>query len=74
MTTLTHCLAEDATGTWMIVFEPGELHLYVACVAPGATAEPADSMTIEDFLAWRPKGQTHKLAIDNLVTWLKTAL
>ncbi|MER8839458.1 hypothetical protein NKH86_11920 [Mesorhizobium sp. M0913] len=74
MTTLTHCLAEDATGTWTIVFEPHELHVYVAFVAPGATAEPADSMTIEDFLARRSQGPTHRVAIDNLVALLETAL
>ncbi|MER8552742.1 hypothetical protein NKH37_11270 [Mesorhizobium sp. M1217] len=74
MTTFTHRLAEGTNGDWVIVFEPDELHLYIAFVAPGATAEPADSMTIDDFLARRPQGPTHRVAIDKLVGLLETAL
>lgn len=70
---LTHDLAADEAGCWRVVFVPEELHLYVE-LAPADGAASDDWMTIEDFLAFVPTGETHQRALDSLVALLKEML
>ncbi|MER9482360.1 hypothetical protein NKI74_23675 [Mesorhizobium sp. M0494] len=51
MTVLAYSLASDINGSWRIVFVPDELHLHVEFSPPGAATDPADWMTVDDFLA-----------------------
>ncbi|OBQ66489.1 hypothetical protein A9K72_34630 [Mesorhizobium loti] len=67
MSALTRHLAADSDGAWTVVFEPEELHLYIDFVRPGTAADPASGMTIEDFLARRPRSPTDTRAIVSLV-------
>ncbi|WP_214476124.1 hypothetical protein [Mesorhizobium sp. dw_380] len=74
MTSLTCTLAADANGTWRVVFVPGDLHLYVEFKLPQAGSDPVDWMSVDDFLAWRPKGALHKSARDRLVSVICRAM
>ncbi|SDA91533.1 hypothetical protein [Mesorhizobium qingshengii] len=74
MSALIYHLTEDSDGAWMIVFEPETLHLYIEFVRPGRTTNPARWMTIDDFLARRPRNPAHGRAIDSLVALLRRAL
>ncbi|MES0100362.1 hypothetical protein [Mesorhizobium sp. M0019] len=70
MSALTYELADDDDGAWTIVFEPDDLHLYVDFVRSRTAADPANGMTIDDFLARRPQDQAHHRAVANLVALL----
>ncbi|MER8887399.1 hypothetical protein [Mesorhizobium sp. M0816] len=74
MGALTYQLAEDGDGAWTIVFVPEDLHLYIEFLRPSMATDPAHWMTIDDFLARRPLGSTHKRALDNLAALLCGAL
>ncbi|MER8387332.1 hypothetical protein NKH14_17745 [Mesorhizobium sp. M1380] len=74
MPVLAYSLANDIKGSWRIVFVPDELHLYVEFRPPGADPDPADWMSVDDFLAWRPKGALHKDALDRLVALICQAM
>ncbi|MER9217145.1 hypothetical protein NKI54_35215 [Mesorhizobium sp. M0663] len=67
MTVLAYNLAADAKGTWRVVFVPEDLHLYVEFSRPNAESNPVDWLSVDDFLAWRPKGALHQDALDRLV-------
>ncbi|MER9474370.1 hypothetical protein [Mesorhizobium sp. M0520] len=57
MSALTYQLAANSDGAWTIVFEPDDLHLYIAFVRAGTVADPTS--WIDDFLARRPQGPAH---------------
>ncbi|MER9126374.1 hypothetical protein NKH81_25390 [Mesorhizobium sp. M0959] len=68
MTVLAYNLANDIKGSWRVVFVRDELHLYVEFSQPDADTNPVDWMSVDDFLAWRPKGALHKRGRDSLVS------
>ncbi|MER8948804.1 hypothetical protein [Mesorhizobium sp. M0207] len=74
MAVLAYNLANDIKGSWRVVFVPDELHLYVEFSQPDADTNPADWMSVDDFLAWRPKGALHERARDSLVSLICKAL
>ncbi|MER8877483.1 hypothetical protein [Mesorhizobium sp. M0306] len=74
MTVLAYNLANDIEGLWRAVFVPDELHLYVEFSQPDADTNPADWMSVDDFLAWRPNGALHERARDSLVSLICKAL
>ena len=59
---------------WKVFFEAGELDLYVELVRHGINPDPADRITFDDFLAWRPKSLLHREALQAFVRWLSTAM
>ncbi|ESW73560.1 hypothetical protein X772_33285 [Mesorhizobium sp. LSJC280B00] len=74
MTAIAYNLANDIKGSWRVVFVPDELHLYVEFSQPDADTNPVDWMSVDDFLAWQPKGALHKRARDSLVSLICNAL
>ncbi|MER8529314.1 MULTISPECIES: hypothetical protein [unclassified Mesorhizobium] len=74
MTVIAHSIASDPHGTWRVVFLPEELHLYVEFNRPGAGTNPVDWMSLDDFLARRPKDALHQRARDRLVSLICKAL
>ncbi|MER9270457.1 hypothetical protein [Mesorhizobium sp. M0643] len=74
MTVLAYNLANDIKSSWRVVFVPDELHLYVEFCPPDAETDPADWMSVDDFLARRPNGALHERARDSLVSLICKAL
>ncbi|MER8967264.1 hypothetical protein NKI25_16320 [Mesorhizobium sp. M0808] len=74
MTVLAYSLAADAKGTWRLVFVPDDLHLYVEFSRPNVESNPVNWLSVDDFLAWRPKGALHKDALDRLVALICQAM
>lgn len=67
-------LRGDDSGSWMVVFEPDELHLYIECVAPGTSTDATNWIRVDDFFTRRPTGSAHRQAIERLVELLRRAL
>lgn len=74
MTVLAYNLAADAQGTWRLAFVPEDLHLHVEFSGPDASSDPANWMSVDDFLAWRQNGALHKSARDRLVSFICQAM
>ncbi|MER8455871.1 hypothetical protein NKH24_06990 [Mesorhizobium sp. M1300] len=74
MTVLAYSLASDIKGSWRIVFVPDELHLYVEFSPSDADTDPADWMSVDDFLARRPAVALQERARDSLVSLICNAL
>jgi hypothetical protein len=66
-------LAEDNEGAWRMAFEPEERHLFVCYSDREGLPEPADWMSIDDFLTWLPRNEMHNRAIDRLVQLIERA-
>ncbi|MER9133578.1 hypothetical protein [Mesorhizobium sp. M0768] len=74
MTVLAYSLAAGVKGSWRVVCVPEDLHLYVEFSPPEADSDPLDWSSVDDFLAWRPRGALHKRARDRLVSLISDAL
>ncbi|MER8522147.1 MULTISPECIES: hypothetical protein [unclassified Mesorhizobium] len=61
MTVLAYSLAADAKGTWRLVFVPDDRHRNVEFSRPNVESNPVNWLSVDDFLAWRPKGALHRL-------------
>lgn len=69
MTVLAYSLAADEQGMWRLVFVPDDLHLYVEFSRPNAEANPVDWLSVDDFLAWRPKARSKRM---RSIAWLRS--
>ncbi|WP_153020176.1 hypothetical protein [Paramesorhizobium deserti] len=74
MAILTYSLAEDETAAWRIVFDRDDLLLYIAFEKNGVPAKPIDWISVDDFLACRPRDDLHKRALERFLMIMSCAL
>lgn len=72
MRILSKTLASGDEGSWKIVFDRKQLHVYVGFAEDGAV--PDDGMTVEDFLTTVPKNKLHREAHRRFVRMLTEML